>query len=170
MFTCQFCGAPATVHLTKIVNLKKHDMHLCDRCEKQQNLIPSSPSPQINLPILLQLLVAQTPTGPNQETDEVDPGSLTCPACGLKYAQFRSDGRLGCPEDYDIFRLVLEPLLEKVHRGIEHVGKVPTAIHRQRKALELADLQEQLRSAIASENYEEAARLRDRIRQKDVTG
>ena len=56
-----------------------------------------------------------------------DPAGLTCPSCGLKYAAFRADGRLGCPDDYDAFRPALEPLLDRIHRGTRHQGKAPRA-------------------------------------------
>ena len=100
--------------------------------------------------------------------DEVDPNSLTCPTCGLKYAQFRADGRLGCPEDYDVFYSVLVPILERVHRSDEHVGKLPQAIRKLRAASELTDLKERLQDAIRAEEYETAATLRDQIRQKEA--
>ena len=58
-----------------------------------------------------------------QLTDEL--ARLTCPACGIKYMEFRSEGRLGCPHDYQVFRTGLEPLLNKIHRADRHVGKRP---------------------------------------------
>lgn len=171
MHKCHFCGAPATVHLTKIVNKTKHELHLCGRCEKEQELLPPAPAPQINLPALLQLLLGHALTTPGEnDTAELNPASLTCPTCGLEYAQFRADGRLGCPDDYDVFRPVLEPLLERVHRGTAHAGKVPAAVRRRRRDAELADLRAELRAAVAAEDYERAADLRDRIRQKEAPG
>lgn len=172
MNPCQFCGAPATVHLTDIVNKKKREMHLCEACAREQNLIPDAPSPQLNLPALLQLLMSQlAPAGGRDGgDDDLDPTSLTCPDCGLKYAQFRADGRLGCPEDYDVFLPILVPILEKVHRGLTHRGKTPKAVRAQMARNELADLKAQLADAVAAEEYEEAARLRDRIRGKEAAG
>lgn len=169
MNPCQFCGDPATVHLTDIVNKKKREMHLCEKCARRQNLIPEGPSPQLNLPALLQLLMNQlAPVAGTAETDEVDPASLTCPTCGLKYAGFRADGRLGCPEDYEVFYPVLVPILERVHRGLQHCGKVPKAVRKRRALDELDEMKGQLSEAVAAEDYEEAARLRDRIRGKDA--
>ena len=59
MNPCQFCGEPSAVHLTDIVNKKKREMHLCADCARRQNLIPDAPSPQLNLPAILQLMMAQ---------------------------------------------------------------------------------------------------------------
>lgn len=169
MNPCQFCGEPATVHLTDIVNKKKRELHLCESCARRQNLLPDAPMPQLNLPALLQLILKQfAPVGGSYNDDEVDPASLTCPTCGLKYAQFRADGRLGCPEDYDVFYPVLVRILEQVHRGLQHHGKVPHAVRRRRERDAIEELQAQLAEAVAAEDYEEAARLRDRIRGKDA--
>ena len=91
---------------------------------------------------------------------------MTCPDCGIKFMEFRAEGRLGCPHDYRVFGRGLLPLLQRVHGATRHVGKVaakrPGAIQRLR-------LRSQLREAIAREDYEEAARLRDQLRLKDTT-
>lgn len=155
---CQNCGLhPATVHLTDIINKQKRELHLCEACAREQQLLPGGPAPQLNLQALVHLIMGQ-PAG-------TDPAGLTCPACGLKYAAFRADGRLGCPDDYDAFRAALEPLLERIHRGTRHTGKAPRAAARR---AELADLREQLRAAVAAERYEDAALIRDRIRAKEA--
>jgi protein arginine kinase activator len=162
---CQFCDNPATVHLTKIVNKKKREVRLCEACARKRNLLPAPPqagAPAIDLKALLGLLV-----GPLQPGG-ADPGSLTCPTCGLQYAEFRAEGRLGCPADYDAFRPLLEPLLERIHRSLGHAGKVPVAVRRHLRDAELDDLRRRMQAAVADERYEEAARLRDLIRQKEV--
>lgn len=169
MNPCQFCGEPSAVHLTDIVNKKKREMHLCADCARRQNLIPDAPSPQLNLPAILQLMMAQfAPAPASPDADEPDPASLTCPTCGLKYAGFRADGRLGCPEDYEVFYPVLVPILERIHRGLQHCGKVPRAVRRRRDLEAVDELKNQLNEAVAAEDYEEAARLRDRIRGKET--
>ena len=149
---CQFCDNLATVHLTNIVNKKKREVRLCEACARKRNLLPSQPAgPSIDLKALLSLLV-----GPLQQA-AADPTALTCPACGLQYGEFRAEGRLGCPTEYDAFRTQLEPLLERIHRSLTHEGKVPRGFR------------QQMQAAAETENYEEAARLRDTIRQKEAT-
>ena len=155
--TCQFCGQPATVTLTNIVKGGKQVMHLCDGCAKKHDLLPDGPGPQLNLQALVALLAGQPAAPP-------ETGSLTCPVCHLKYAVFRADGRLGCPADYEAFRPALEPLLVRIHRHTRHAGKTPKRAGRDAAG---TVLKAQLAAAVAAENYEEAAKLRDRIRQKD---
>ena len=161
---CMFCDNPATVHLTDIVNKKKREAHLCERCARERNLLPDPPGPQIDLTALMNLLL--TPFQQGQKA-AVAPAEPACPTCGLTYAAFKAEGRFGCVHDYDTFRPVLEPLLERVHRATEHAGKQPRAA---RRAAEIEELKARLKSAVAVEDYEQAARLRDLIRQKESEG
>ena len=157
---CQFCGQPATVHLTDIVQKVKKESHLCEACARAKQLIPDNADGQLNLQALVTLML-----GPPAAQE---PSALICPSCGLQYTEFRKHGRLGCPTDYLAFRTALEPLLDKIHRATAHTGKAPrSAGTGKTKRSELADLREQLRVAIAAERYEEAAVLRDTIRQKE---
>jgi len=84
--------------------------------------------------------------------------------------EFRAAGRLGCPHDYEVFRVGLEPLLHKIHRSLRHQGKTPQCHELQQAAqAEVIELRRRLQQAIESEAYEEAARLRDLLRQKEAT-
>jgi protein arginine kinase activator len=166
MNACGVCGAPATVHLTDIVNKKKRQTHLCEQCARDQDLISDDPTPQLNLQPLLQLILSQMGvTADEGEVTVASPHGLTCDECGLKYAQFKALGRLGCPHDYDAFRETLDPLLERIHRNLTHVGKVPAA--RRVGTGSVRELKRRLAEAVAAERYEEAAQLRDAIRAKD---
>ena len=53
---CQFCSNPATVHLTDIVDLQKKELHLCQSCAEQHQLVQKQ---EINLPAILQNLIGQ---------------------------------------------------------------------------------------------------------------
>src|SRR5204863_7638817 len=96
---------------------------------------------------------------------EAEEGPLThheCPTCGLKFTDFRNNGRLGCPHDYEAFREELVPLLENIHGDVKHCGKTPRR-HPQSKELlgELIHLRNLLKTAVTKEDYEAAAKLRD---------
>ena len=84
----------------------------------------------------------------------------------MTFREFRLKGQLGCPHDYDVFRSLLTPLIERAHAGASHhVGKVPdTADATVRKQTGLLRLRRELEEAIEQENYEQAARLRDQLR------
>ena len=156
---CEFCDCPATVHLTDIIHKKKREMHLCEECAREHNLIPDDKQ-ELNVPALLQFLMSQAETAKMKN----DPNSVACPQCGLKYAQFRAQGRLGCPADYEAFRTALEPLLERIHRHVRHVGKAPARFQAQKRDAKLDDMRQQLKDAVRDERFEQAAQLRDLIR------
>jgi protein arginine kinase activator len=157
---CQLCEESATVHLTEIVNGKKKEKHFCQECAQKQEILKQQ---ELNLTAILQSVIGQHVGG---QTDELS--RLTCPSCGIKYMEFKAAGRCGCPLDYQVFREPLLPLLERIHRGCRHVGKIPPhAVKHAGKQAELRDLRQKLRSAVEQEAYEEAARLRDLIRQKE---
>jgi protein arginine kinase activator len=157
---CQSCEQTATVHLTEIVNGKKKEKHFCADCAEKQELLKQQ---ELNLTAILQTMIT-THVGP--QADELS--RLTCPTCGIKYMEFKAAGRCGCPNDYAVFREPLLPLLERIHRGVKHVGKIPPhALKAAALQTELRTLRQQLRTAVEQEAYEEAARLRDLIRQKE---
>lgn len=154
---CQRCSAPATVHLTKLVNNQKTELHLCQNCAEEQKLVQKK---ELSVPAIVQALLGQHVA---PELDELS--RLVCPHCGIGFMELRNEGRVGCPFDYDVFQAGLEPLLKRIHRSLKHEGKVPL---RDPKALEVVVLQQELQRAIEAERYEEAARLRDLLREKEA--
>ena len=82
---------------------------------------------------------------------------------------FRETGRLGCPDCYRSFEAPLRDLLRRLHGSTHHLGEryaergaEPAAA--ERGSEQAADLREQLRLAVETENFELAAELRDRLR------
>ena len=161
MQKCHLCSNPATVHVTNLVKNAVSEYHLCEQCAaKQQNQSLG----ELSLPAILQSLIGQHL---GSQTEELS--RLTCPTCGIKYMEFRREGRLGCPRDYALFRAGLEPILQRVHLATRHTGKVPRRLQPAAPENELLMLRQNLRRAVDSEAYEEAARLRDLIRQKEAS-
>jgi protein arginine kinase activator len=155
---CQFCKKNnATVHLTELVDGSKQEIHLCEQCAREKGL---SIKTHFSLQDLLSGLMDQ-----KKEKLPEELLSLKCPSCGLLFSEFRETGRFGCPQDYQVFREGLVPLLDRIHGSSKHVGKVPERIDSDTaKERALLDLRTQLEEAIHREEYERAAELRDRIR------
>ncbi|KPJ76425.1 MAG: hypothetical protein AMK72_05360 [Planctomycetes bacterium SM23_25] len=159
---CQRCNKQqATIHLTEILNNEKRERHLCEDCAREEGVAIKA---QINLQdVLSGMLDAHESAGRD--------ASLRCPDCGITYAEFRNQGRLGCPHDYDVFAEPLHEVLEKVHGATEHTGKLPLrAGCDTRGQRELMQLRRRLQDAVEAERYEEAARLRDLIHEKEAAG
>jgi len=151
---CQYCSKrEAKIHFTEIKDGKKTEMHICEQCAHQKNMVMAFPS----------LLTHIVKGGPGTAESEAVPA--TCPKCGLAYTEFKAKGRLGCPECYDSFAPVLVPLLEKVHGRGRHQGKTPERVQGvQASRRELEQLEAELAGAVRDEQYERAAELRDKIR------
>jgi len=156
---CQKCTKAATLHITEVLGEDQwEELHLCEECahkylyEPQQKASGAKPG--------------GVPAG--EESEEGGALNHECPLCGIKFVEFRNSGRLGCPHDYQEFRAELSPLLENIHGETRHCGKTPRR-HPQSKLMEseLIQLRKQLHQAVNRENYEEAARLRDRIRKME---
>lgn len=150
---CSNCDNEATVHLTQIVNNKIIKVDLCETCAQAKGVTdPEGFS-------LADLLTKSNISAESQEPN------LTCPDCGLETADFRRTGRLGCSTCFGVFAPLLRPVLEDMHVGTSHKGKVPElALTRQSAHAELEALENALAAAIAEEAYEEAAKYRDQIR------
>ncbi len=162
---CQICDKnEATIHLTEITDGLRTEMHVCEHCAAEQGIAVKS---QIPIKELLSSLLASAP-----EDDELLGSSqkeVSCPHCGFTLEQFRKDAVLGCPYDYEIFEKSLSPLIEKAHDGqTVHRGKVPSKMPGDaKKQIELLNLRQQLDAAVQAEDYELAARLRDKINQSE---
>ncbi len=151
---CSICNKNATVHLTQIINNKIQKVDLCESCAQKKGVTdPEGFS--------LADLFAKPIATINTEKEQ-----LFCPRCGLNNVEFRRTGRLGCADCYDVFKPLLLPMLEDIHEGISHKGKIPTTtLNRQSGKLKLKTLQDFLAKAVAEEAYEEAAKYRDKIKE-----
>ncbi|NLV91583.1 MAG: hypothetical protein GX030_04210 [Firmicutes bacterium] len=162
---CEKCERrPATVHLTQVINGQKTEAHLCQECAAAQGdfgwLDPQS---------TFQSFLGKVLENEFKFLGRTQPQTIRCRTCGLSYNDFHKLGQLGCADCYAQFSQQLKPLLRKLHGTTTHSGKVPRhsapELWQQR---EIEELRGRLSQAIAEENYEEAARLRDLIRAKEA--
>lgn len=151
---CSLCPQPATVHLTQIVNGKVHKVDLCEACAQAKGVTDPS---GFSLAELLHK--ASLNPGPSA-------AGLRCGQCGFTAGDFKKQGRFGCPQCYETFAELLAPLLDNMHKGVTHIGKVPRrALERKSLYDRLTKLELDLTEAIKGERYEDAARARDEIHQ-----
>jgi protein arginine kinase activator len=88
-----------------------------------------------------------------------------CPICEITFYEFRNQGRLGCPHDYEFFEKELMPLIVNIHGETEHVGKHPErSAAGSRRQMDLIRLRREMKDAVRREDYERASQLRDQIR------
>ncbi len=161
---CQMCHKnPATVH--EYIVAEKKENHLCEECYRK--LHQQEVTPVLHLEILQKLLFP----GLGQEKGaKKKKKELVCPSCGMVLSEFKRLGRFGCPDCYNAFAKVLDPILESIHDASRHVGPkqpepradlVTPGTYRMKKE----KLQRALQKAVKEERYEEAARIRDEIQE-----
>jgi protein arginine kinase activator len=162
---CQRCKkTTATVHITDITEANENvERHLCERCAEQEGVMQKTSMEPLN-ELLTNFVLGQAGAA------AVD--DLRCESCGMTFADFRSQGVLGCPADYEVFGKLLDPLISQAHEGAtHHTGHIPAG----RPATEIREhelirLQRELDSAVAREDYESAARLRDQLKAAESAG
>lgn len=152
---CDACNKnEATVRLVAIVDGVKTERHLCTECvEKQKQQMRAD-----GMQSMLSAIISRARRG-------IDHSSLRCPSCGTTYETFRKKSRLGCAQCYRTFRIQLKPLLVRLHGRSEHEGRMPERVEEPLKIKNrLERLQREMQVAVACEDFEQAAHLRDELR------
>ena len=178
--TCQHCGQrDATVHLVELVDGQRKSQWLCAVC---------AGSASDNNDKTPGFRFGESPEDGNGEDDDFSLANFlgqvferegeakpsdppACQVCGYTLDQFQRTNRLGCPRCYEAFRGPLLAILGHLHRHVSHLGKTPRpsaggadrpgVLSRTRIALE---------KAIAAEDFEKAAHLRDEIKRLESSG
>lgn len=164
---CERCGKKdASVHVTKIVNGKKTEYYLCEDCAREKGEADISWEGKFPLQQFFSGLMDFLPPGGSGAVVSKSYSGLQCPECGLTYTQFGQVGRFGCAQCYDAFEENLLPLLRRLHGSRRHRGKIPARVGSYvRLKREIEQLRQKLNEKVAAEAFEEAAVLRDKIRQ-----
>ena len=160
---CQQCEKPATFHITELTGEEHQEIHLCEdhaRSYLMQSDVGETPESQSLTDAWAdQLKVSQTA----EDLAKLD--QQACPVCGITFYEFRNQGRLGCPHDYECLEDQLEPLIVSIHGATEHTGKKPQQrASADTNPTDLIRMRREMQQAIDEENYERASALRDEIR------
>lgn len=157
---CNICGTKeATIHLTEIMNGQMVEVHICEACAEEKGT-------EFKTYFNFGDLLAGIPGIEKVMETSGKKTPLVCKQCGMTYEEFGKSGRLGCPACYESFHKPLAVVIKQVQRASHHVGKKPSRIAKEvRSVHDLRQLQEKLRRCIQTEQFEDAARLRDQIKQ-----
>lgn len=165
MMFCDDCGKkPATLHVTKIINDQKFEKHLCEECAAQDHQLNIGLMQNFSIPQFLSNLlnydqVMQKSLSMQTKQNEV------CPECGLSYAQFVQQGKMGCSICYETFKNHIDGLLKRIHGASIHAGKVPKRTGGKfRLQRDLLKMRQQLAEHVSKEEFEAAAKVRDEIK------
>lgn len=168
---CQVCKErPASAHLWEsLEDGSTRALHICLHCIQELGLDLRENPPPIDA-----IVPPKTDPGSGLHqalSDEVKQGlhqqELACPHCGLSWSDYRTQKRLGCAHDYEVFRSRLEPLIQESHGNLQHRGRRPHEGQDERlrlKAARRTEMERRLKEAIAREDFEAAAIIRDELR------
>ena len=167
MMLCERCKKnQATIFYEENINGQKRSYSLCAECaaamEKEGELSLHGSSGMFSMPSfgchdqLFGGLFGQT---------AVPSAKQSCPGCGATLDDFRKDGKTGCPTCYTTFSAALGETIRSIHGNVKHVGRAPARYRQNREKQDtLQSLKADMKQAIADENFELAAKLRDEIR------
>ncbi len=154
---CSQCTNPCTIHLTQIVDGNCAKVDICQDCPMAKNTLL-----QGSYNLVADLEIEKLPESP------LLLGAGSCPACGFTKENFKERGRLGCSYCYTHFEKSIEPILDNIHRGTEHVGKYPKNHVVIEPQLSVEDLKKRLNELVLREEFEEAAVVRDQIKELEA--
>lgn len=146
----------ANVFFTRNINGKKEEYKVCDVCAKEMGLL-SQAGVMFDMGDFISDFVGKGIHAVNS--------GATCPVCHTSIEQFAKTSKFGCGSCYEAFERYLDPVMRRIHGTTMHTGKIPD--RSQNSALKkrrLTDLKEQINRAIACEDFESAAKLRDEIK------
>ena len=169
---CQKCGnKTAVVHYTNIVNEQKTEVHLCQSCAKER---------ESNILVGINDLMSDFFGMKAKNNKQI----IKCDFCGSTQNDISKKGKAGCENCYNVFSEYLVPIIKRVHGTDVHTGKKPEnragnktenssgnkaeISLKNKKEDDLKNpvkiLESQMKQAIADEDYEQAAHLRDEIK------
>jgi len=165
---CERCKKnEASIHLSEIIKNMKSEIHLCEICANEVGLNAKISNFSLSIPEMLTVL----------NVDEISDykDDKYCTTCGSSFMDYKRDGKLGCPECYNNMSEFIEPVITGRHGEKRHIGKSPLynkntyysdsdLVNSKVNDENVGDLQAQLDSAVDDERYEDAAILRDKIR------
>lgn len=185
---CQECGKQATCGFVIIKGKVKKEIYLCKKCAEKKgfedpftDLFPG-PKSASGIPALLGEVIEdliKKKGGFLGQKSSLD--TTVCPGCGKTLRQIQmGEVRPGCGQCYRTFRKVFVQILEKIHGSTKHVGKRPGQVKLKAKSSvspeikpmdfmeEKRKLEAELEKAVQAEEFEKAARLRDKIKEIDL--
>ena len=156
---CEICGArKAVIHIQQVIGKERVDLHLCEECALERGISGEGEHVELSISGMLNGLL--------DIGDLKDRKNTVCPQCGSTWESIQKREKLGCAECYGTFSREIRFLLDKMGAQSTHKGKLPKSLNTYKRYLvDVVKLKDGLREALKKEDYEKAARIRDRIRE-----
>lgn len=156
-FECNECKKPVKVLYTEVVGDKISQTVMCNDCPELEKRLHG-----------LSKIEIQAKIAPVE--------GLCCGSCGTTLEAIKTGHPLGCAECYAVFQdIVFQDLLKEGRiptrlaqlkpQETLHIGKMPPTGEHLSPSSKLIALNEALQATLAKEDYEQAALIRDQIKQ-----
>jgi protein arginine kinase activator len=158
---CDVCKeSDAVIQLTVSAGTGVTQLHLCEKCAAERGVETTISMPKPALGDFLQSVHQQMSLGQGAGD------AVRCTFCSATSRDFRSTGRLGCARCYSAFEASLRDLLRRVHGSSKHAGRnyEPPMGEELQRTSTMLELRDRLSRAIATEQFELAATIRDQLR------
>ncbi len=167
---CQNCNKnKATVKYTQVINGNKKEMMLCEKCSENLGVTKMNFSMPIDFSSFFGGMLEDESFMPMfPEIKE-----LKCKKCNMTYDDFINTGKFGCSSCYEAFSEKIDPMLKRIHGGNRYLGNKISKKTKDKK-IEIKEetlnqskrdnLEQELKQAILEERYEDAAKIRDKIK------
>jgi len=156
---CEICGGrDAVIHIQQVIGKERVDLHLCEECAIERGITSSQDRIELSISNLINGLV-------DVRKKKKSAAAQACPRCGSTWETVGRREKMGCPECYTTFHREIRQHLRKMLGKSQHRGRLPRRLSTYKTFLvDMVKLKEGLEEALKREDYEKAARLRDRIR------
>ena len=164
---CEECGVnEACYTISVMMGGQITQRHLCADCMAKMNMNLAAGNVKHLLSAIMSAISGSVEEAAASAAEEADTGAaIVCERCGTSLSQFTKSGKLGCPHCYQAFREQLTPMLQQIHGRVQHAGRKPLDDENaQRRRAAYDRLSRQLEQAVAMEDFETAAVLRDQLR------
>jgi protein arginine kinase activator len=159
--TCEICCInEAVFHIKQIVGKEEIELHLCQSCAAVRGINTSNENADFSISHLLTNLMDI------RSNLKKSQGRAVCSKCGYTFDKFKKTGYFGCSECFSVFSKQIRVLMHKMFGSIQHKGKYPIKLQAYKMFMDdINTLRLKLEEALTNEDYEEAAVLRDKIKQ-----
>ncbi len=162
---CDICGKKdAVIHIQQIIGKEIIDVHLCKKCARDKKVTEADSSGSSNIIALIMSLLE------NKDLKKIVTNNVTrCPTCGTKLSEVKSGGKVGCPDCYREFRVVIRNILGLDSAPLLYSGSISSKLQTYRTILiDRERLKRELEEAVMKEDYETAVIIRDKLKDLEV--
>ncbi len=174
---CDNCGKrEANVRYSENINGRKRELNLCEECSQKLGIDKMDFNMPIDFSNFFEGFIDNF--GNNEFIPMLnDIKTLKCNSCGYTFDDIANTGRLGCKDCYEVFQDRLDPIIKKIQGSNKHVGRIGKIVDNKienninedsklpkKEVSELQKLEKELKKAVKEERYEDAAKIRDKIK------